>query len=32
VVPPCNATPDEVREGIAINDEALTIADSFYEG
>jgi taurine--2-oxoglutarate transaminase len=32
VVPPCNATPDEVREGIAIIDEALTIADSFYEG
>jgi taurine--2-oxoglutarate transaminase len=32
VVPPCNATPDEVREGIAIIDEALTIADSYYEG
>ncbi len=32
VVPPCNATPDEVREGIAIIDQALTIADSYYEG
>jgi taurine--2-oxoglutarate transaminase len=31
VVPPCNATPDEVREGIAIIDQALTIADSYYE-
>ena len=29
VVPPCNVSADEVREGIAIIDQALDIADSF---
>ena len=32
VVPPCTVSPDEVREGIAIIDEALAVADSYYEG
>ena len=32
VVPPCTVTPDEVREGLAIIDEVLAIADSYYEG
>ena len=32
VVPPCTISADEVREGIAIIDQALTIADSYYEG
>ncbi len=32
VVPPCTVSPDEVREGIAIIDEVLSIADSYYEG
>ena len=32
VVPPCTVTPDEVREGIAIIDDVLSIADSYYEG
>ncbi|HEX3088737.1 MAG TPA: aspartate aminotransferase family protein [Ilumatobacteraceae bacterium] len=32
VVPPCTATVDEVTEGLAILDEALTVADSFYTG
>jgi taurine--2-oxoglutarate transaminase len=32
VVPPCTATADEVLEGLAILDEALTVADSFYTG
>ncbi len=32
VVPPCTPTVDEVQEGLAILDEALTIADSFYTG
>jgi len=32
VVPPCNVSADEVREGIAIIDQALDIADSHYEG
>jgi taurine--2-oxoglutarate transaminase len=32
VVPPCTITADEVREGIAIVDEALTVADSYYTG
>ena len=31
VVPPCTISADEVREGIAIIDQALTIADSYYE-
>lgn len=32
VVPPCTVSSDEVREGIAIIDEALTVADGYYEG
>jgi taurine--2-oxoglutarate transaminase len=32
VVPPCTTTADEVQEGLAILDEALTVADSFYTG
>lgn len=32
VVPPCTATPDEVREGLAILDEALSVADRYYVG
>ena len=32
VCPPCTATVDEVEEGLAILDEALTVADSFYTG
>jgi len=29
VVPPCTVTADEVREGLAILDEALTVADGY---
>ena len=32
VVPPCTTSADEVRAGIAILDEALTVADSYYTG
>jgi taurine--2-oxoglutarate transaminase len=32
VVPPCTTTADEVREGIAILDEALDVADGYYTG
>jgi len=32
VVPPCTTTVDEMQEGLAILDEALTVADSFYTG
>jgi taurine---2-oxoglutarate transaminase len=32
VVPPCTASVDEVETGLAIIDEALTVADSFYTG
>jgi taurine---2-oxoglutarate transaminase len=32
VVPPCTTTPDEVRAGIAILDQALDVADSYYTG
>ena len=32
VVPPCTATVDEVTDGLAILDEALTVANSFYTG
>jgi taurine--2-oxoglutarate transaminase len=32
VVPPCTTTADEVREGLAVLDEALAVADSFYTG
>jgi taurine---2-oxoglutarate transaminase len=30
VVPPCTSTEQEVREGLAILDEALDVADSYY--
>jgi taurine--2-oxoglutarate transaminase len=32
VEPPCTTTADEVRTGLAILDEALTVADAFYTG
>jgi taurine--2-oxoglutarate transaminase len=32
VVPPCTTTADEVREGVAILDEALDVADGYYTG
>jgi taurine---2-oxoglutarate transaminase len=32
VVPPCTTSVDDVRTGLAILDEALTVADGFYEG
>jgi taurine--2-oxoglutarate transaminase len=32
VVPPCTTTADEVREGIAVLDEALAVADGYYTG
>lgn len=32
VVPPCTSTPDELREGIAVIDKALEIADAYYVG
>jgi taurine--2-oxoglutarate transaminase len=32
VVPPCTVTEAEVRDGIAILDEALAVADSYYTG
>jgi taurine---2-oxoglutarate transaminase len=32
VVPPCTSTEAEVREGLAILDEALAVADSHYTG
>ncbi|KRE56249.1 aspartate aminotransferase family protein [Phycicoccus sp. Soil748] len=32
VVPPCTTTPDEVREGLAILDEALEVADRHCTG
>jgi taurine--2-oxoglutarate transaminase len=32
VVPPCTVGADEVREGMAILDEALEVADRFYVG
>jgi taurine--2-oxoglutarate transaminase len=32
VVPPCTTTADEIREGVAILDRALTIADRHYTG
>jgi taurine---2-oxoglutarate transaminase len=28
-VPPCTTTPEEVREGLDVLDEALTVADEF---
>jgi taurine--2-oxoglutarate transaminase len=32
IVPPCTTTPDEASEGLAILDEALDVADSYYTG
>ena len=32
VVPPCNTPVDEVHQGLAIIDEALTVADGFVSG
>jgi len=32
VVPPCTTTVDEVREGLAILDDALSVADRYYRG
>jgi taurine--2-oxoglutarate transaminase len=32
VVPPCTTSADEVREGIAILDQALDVADRYYTG
>jgi taurine--2-oxoglutarate transaminase len=32
VVPPCTTSADEVNEGLAILDEALEVADSYYTG
>ncbi len=32
VVPPCTVSPDEARQGIAIIDEALSVADHYYQG
>jgi taurine--2-oxoglutarate transaminase len=32
VVPPCTITEAQAKEGIAILDEALTVADRYYEG
>lgn len=32
IVPPCTTTSDEISEGIAILDEALTVADQYYTG
>jgi taurine--2-oxoglutarate transaminase len=32
VVPPCTTTADELHEGLAILDEALDVADTFYTG
>jgi taurine---2-oxoglutarate transaminase len=32
VVPPCTATADEVRQGLSILDEALEVADRYYQG
>jgi taurine--2-oxoglutarate transaminase len=32
IVPPCTTTPDEVRSGLAILDEALDVADGYYTG
>src|SRR6476469_6335475 len=32
VVPPCTTTADEIREGFAVLDEALEVADKYYTG
>ena len=32
VVPPCTTSAEEIREGMAILDDALTVADGYYRG
>jgi taurine--2-oxoglutarate transaminase len=32
VVPPCTTTADELREGLAVLDDALKVADGYYAG
>ena len=32
VVPPCTVTESEAKEGLAILDESLSVADRYYEG
>jgi taurine---2-oxoglutarate transaminase len=32
VVPPCTVCDEEAKEGLAILDEALTVADAYYQG
>jgi taurine---2-oxoglutarate transaminase len=32
VVPPCTVSESEAKEGLAILDEALTVADAYYQG
>jgi taurine---2-oxoglutarate transaminase len=32
VVPPCTTTAEEIREGLAVLDEALKVADAYYTG
>ena len=32
VVPPCTTSAEEIREGIAVLDEALKVADTYYTG
>jgi taurine--2-oxoglutarate transaminase len=32
VVPPCTTSAEEIREGIAILDDALKVADTYYIG
>ena len=32
VVPPCNTSRELVEEGLAILDDALSVADKFYTG
>jgi len=32
VVPPCTVAEDEVHEGLAILDDALSVADRYYTG
>jgi taurine--2-oxoglutarate transaminase len=32
ITPPCTTTADEMREGLAILDEALDVTDAYYTG
>jgi taurine--2-oxoglutarate transaminase len=32
VVPPCTISPEQVKEGVAVLDEVLSIADGYYTG